>query len=155
MGQPHRDDPYRIMTDTHTHLTEEPLISSIDEVIKRAKENGVDKFIVPGYNPDSWLKARKLASVYNEIFFAVGLHPMFTHEENREAFENELKVGGAKIYEKHANIIIGGNDCTAQNVWDISEQMKRAVQEKFDIELQREVRFLGSFQPLEAGSSGT
>ncbi len=83
------------MTDTHTHLTEEPLISSIDEVIKRAKENGVDKFIVPGYNPDSWRKARKLASVYNEIFFAVGLHPMFIHEENREIFEKELKQGGA------------------------------------------------------------
>ncbi|MCK5851778.1 TatD family hydrolase [bacterium] len=83
------------MTDTHTHLTEEPLISSIDEIIERAKENGVDKFIVPGYNPDSWRKARKLASVHNEIFFAVGLHPMFIHEENRDAFEKELKDGGA------------------------------------------------------------
>jgi len=82
------------MTDTHTHLTEEPLISSIDKVIKRAKNNGVDKFIIPGYNPDSWRKARKLASLHNEIFFAVGLHPMFIHEENKKMLEKELKDGG-------------------------------------------------------------
>jgi len=82
------------MTDTHTHLTEEPLTSAIDKVITRAKANGVDKFIVPGYNPDSWKRARKLAELYKEIYFAVGLHPMFIHEENKKAFEKELNAGG-------------------------------------------------------------
>jgi len=82
------------MTDTHTHLTEEPLISAIDEVINRAKANGVDKFIVPGYNPESWLNARKLSASHKEIYFAVGLHPMFIHEENKPAFEKELDDGG-------------------------------------------------------------
>ncbi len=82
------------MIDTHTHLTEEPLISEIDEVIKRAKENGVDKFVVPGYNPDSWHRSRELSSLYKEIYFAVGLHPMFIYEENKEALEKELAAGG-------------------------------------------------------------
>ena len=62
-----------------------------------------------------------------------------------EAGIHNQHIGGAKIYNKHANIIIGGEGCTAQNVWDLSEQMKQAVQQKFGIELVREVRFLGKF----------
>lgn len=62
-----------------------------------------------------------------------------------QAGAHDLHVGGAHIFEKHANIIIGGGDCTAQNVWELSKQMKQAVQQKFDLELTREVRFLGNF----------
>jgi len=62
-----------------------------------------------------------------------------------EAGARKMQVGGAHLFGKHANIIIGGNDCTAQNVWELSEQMKQAVQQKFDLELVREVRFLGKF----------
>ena len=56
-----------------------------------------------------------------------------------------MHVGGAHIFEKHANMIVGGGTCTAQNVWDLSEQMKQAVQQTFDLTLTREVRFLGHF----------
>ena len=62
-----------------------------------------------------------------------------------EAGAYTLKVGGAQLYENHANIIIGDETCTAQNIWDLSQQMKQAVLEKFNLELVREVRFLGSF----------
>ena len=62
-----------------------------------------------------------------------------------EAGARTMKVGGARLYDKHANIIIGGDGCTAQDVWQLSEQMKAAVQQKFDLELIREVRFLGKF----------
>ncbi len=62
-----------------------------------------------------------------------------------EAGARKMSVGGARTFEKHANIIIGSETCTAQNVWELSEQMKQAVQKKFAIELTREVRFLGSF----------
>ena len=62
-----------------------------------------------------------------------------------EAGAYELKAGGAHIFEKHANIIVADEGCTAQDVWDMSEQMKQAVKEKFDLDLIREVRFLGQF----------
>ena len=62
-----------------------------------------------------------------------------------EAGAKTMQVGGARIFEKHANIIIGGETCTAQDVWELSEQMKQAVQQKFNIELTREVRFVGKF----------
>lgn len=65
-----------------------------------------------------------------------------------EAGAKMMRVGGARIFEKHANIIIGGEGCTAQNVRELSEQMKLAVKEKFDLDLICEVRFSGKFQPI-------
>jgi UDP-N-acetylmuramate dehydrogenase len=62
-----------------------------------------------------------------------------------EAGARAFRVGGAKIYEKHANIIVAGPGCTAQDVWELSEQMAAAVKNKFGIDLVREVRFLGNF----------
>ena len=62
-----------------------------------------------------------------------------------EAGVRKLKVGGAKIYEKHANIIVADTGCTAQDVWELCGKMAAAVKEKFGIDLVREVRFLGNF----------
>lgn len=62
-----------------------------------------------------------------------------------EAGAKSMRVGGARLYEKHANIIVADPGCTAQDVWELSEKMIRAVKDKFGIELVREVRFLGEF----------
>jgi UDP-N-acetylmuramate dehydrogenase len=66
-----------------------------------------------------------------------------------EAGGKSLSVGGAKIFEKHANIIVKGQGCTAQNVHDLSVEMKRIVKEKFGLDLMREVRFVGEFDTAE------
>ncbi|MDO8675487.1 MAG: UDP-N-acetylmuramate dehydrogenase [Candidatus Omnitrophota bacterium] len=63
-----------------------------------------------------------------------------------QAGGKNLKVGGAQIFEKHANIIIKGPHCTAQNVHDLSLKMALLVKAKFDLVLNREVRFAGKFQ---------
>jgi UDP-N-acetylmuramate dehydrogenase len=65
-----------------------------------------------------------------------------------EAGAKGMTVGGARVFEKHANIIIGGPGCTARDVWELSEKMKRAVLNQTGIELIREVRFAG-FRSLE------
>ena len=62
-----------------------------------------------------------------------------------EAGAKVMRVGGARLYEKHANIIVADPGCTAQDVWELSEQMAAAVKEKFGIDLVREVRFIGDF----------
>ena len=56
-----------------------------------------------------------------------------------------LKVGGAHIFEKHANIIVKAQNGTAQDVHDLSIKMMALVKEKFDLILNREVRFVGRF----------
>jgi len=63
----------------------------------------------------------------------------------QEAGAHLFRVGGARLYEKHANIIVADPGCTAQDVWELCGKMAAAVKEKFGIELTREVRFLGKF----------
>ena len=63
----------------------------------------------------------------------------------QEAGAHLFRVGGARLYEKHANIIVADKGCTAQDVWELSGKMAAAVKDKFGIELVREVRFLGKF----------
>ncbi|MEI8206286.1 MAG: hypothetical protein WCG03_05355 [Kiritimatiellales bacterium] len=62
-----------------------------------------------------------------------------------EAGAKAMRVGGARLYEKHANIIVADLGCTAQDVWELSEKMAAAAKDKFGITLVREVRFLGEF----------
>ena len=66
-----------------------------------------------------------------------------------EAGGKSLKIGGAEIFEKHANIIVKRNGCTSQNVHDISVLMKELVKKKFNLDIVREVRFVGKFKTDE------
>jgi UDP-N-acetylmuramate dehydrogenase len=62
-----------------------------------------------------------------------------------EAGAKDFRVGGAHLFEKHANIIIAGSDATASDVAKLMDRMVAAVQEKFDFRLEREIRLLGIF----------
>ena len=62
-----------------------------------------------------------------------------------QAGAQSLRVRGARPFEKHANIIVRDGDSTAQDVLDLARQMVAAVQRKFGLELEREVRLLGDF----------
>ncbi len=55
----------------------------------------------------------------------------------------ELMVGGAGVYEKHANVIVNLGNATASDVLALAELMKTKVREAYGIELQNEVRFMG------------
>ena len=61
-----------------------------------------------------------------------------------QAGGKELKAGGAYIFDKHANIIIKGDHCTAKDVFDLSQKMAALAKDKHDLELVREVRFVGN-----------
>jgi len=60
-----------------------------------------------------------------------------------QAGGKELKSGGAYIFDKHANIIIKGDDCTSKDVFDLSQKMAALAKEKHGLDLVREVRFVG------------
>ena len=65
-----------MIIDTHTHLDNEKFKDDVDEVIKRANEVGVEKFIIPAADPKDLPTAIKLAEKYEDIYFAVGVHPV-------------------------------------------------------------------------------
>jgi UDP-N-acetylmuramate dehydrogenase len=60
-----------------------------------------------------------------------------------QAGAKDLRVGGARTFEKHANIIIAEPGCTACDVLELSNRMAALVREKFGFDLQREVRLVG------------
>jgi len=62
-----------------------------------------------------------------------------------QAGAKDLRVGGARLYEKHANIIIAEPSATASDVFRLSEQMIAAVRDMFSFELVREIKLLGDF----------
>ena len=61
-----------------------------------------------------------------------------------------FRVGGAQVFEKHANIIVKREGCRAQDVHDLSLRMQAAAQDQLDLSLVREVRFLGAFDGADS-----
>ncbi len=61
--------------DTHAHLFYPNFKDDADEVIKRAKESGVDYIIVPSTDLENAATAIELSEKYDFIYAAVGLHP--------------------------------------------------------------------------------
>lgn len=58
----------------------------------------------------------------------------------------QLSVGGAKVFEKHANIIVNTGNATSKDIRQLADLLKARVKEKFGIELQEEVQQLGTFE---------
>jgi TatD DNase family protein len=64
-----------MIIDTHCHLDDTRYNEDIDAVINRAYESGVEKFIIPGADPKTLERAVFLSEHYDDIYFAVGVHP--------------------------------------------------------------------------------
>lgn len=60
-----------------------------------------------------------------------------------------LRVGDALVFPKHANIIVNAGRATAKEVLQLAEIMKARVREKFGVELEEEVMFLGPRPALD------
>ncbi len=56
-----------------------------------------------------------------------------------------MSVGSARTFERHANIIVSGPGGRSRDVARLSEMMAGAVEEKFGLRLEREVKMLGAF----------
>jgi UDP-N-acetylmuramate dehydrogenase len=64
-----------------------------------------------------------------------------------------LRVGDAMVYTKHANIIVNAGRATAREVLELAEIMRARVRERFGVELEEEVMFVGERPKLGAGRS--
>jgi UDP-N-acetylmuramate dehydrogenase len=56
----------------------------------------------------------------------------------------ELSLGGARVSEKHANFIVAGPGATAADVRRLIEALRERVRHRFDVDLEPEVRFVGT-----------
>jgi len=64
-----------MIIDTHCHLDDDRYIDDIEDVLRNAEKSGVKKFIIPGADPKTLKRAVSLVEQYDNIYFAVGVHP--------------------------------------------------------------------------------
>lgn len=84
--------------DTHAHLFFENFKEDVDEVIQRAKDNGVDFIVVPATDIKTAKEAITLAEKYEQIYATVGIHPHDTKEWNESLlFEIEELAKHPKV----------------------------------------------------------
>lgn len=72
------------MFDTHCHLNFSRFKKNYHDVLERAKESGVDYFVVPGTELESSKRALKISEEYLDVYAAVGIHPHHVFELLRE-----------------------------------------------------------------------
>lgn len=62
-------------TDTHCHLNLNLFQSDLSEVLERARQNGIERILVPGVNLETSRRAIDLSETYPNLYAAVGVHP--------------------------------------------------------------------------------
>ena len=64
-----------MIIDTHCHLDDKSFDSDLVKVIANARENGVGGVLIPGADINDLPKAAKITRKFENVFFAVGVHP--------------------------------------------------------------------------------
>ncbi len=80
-----------MIIDTHVHLDDKRYDSDLEDVIKRANNNHVKYFIIPGADPTTLEKAIKIVQEYENIYFAIGVHPYDIEVFDTLDFEKYIK----------------------------------------------------------------
>ena len=78
------------LIDSHAHLTDEKF-NDVEQILKNAKESGIEKIVCSAYNLSSSAEAVKLAENHDNVFANVGLHPENVDEFSEEYF-SKLKA---------------------------------------------------------------
>ena len=76
-----------MIIDTHIHLDDKRYNEDLNDVLIRAREGGVKRFIIPGADPSTLARAINIAESYNDVYFAVGVHPYDLETFNSLDFE--------------------------------------------------------------------
>lgn len=80
-----------MIIDTHIHLDDDRYDEDLESVLERAREGGVKQFIIPGADPQTLDKAIAIAEKYDDVFFAVGIHPYDMDNYREDIFHTYLK----------------------------------------------------------------
>jgi len=76
-----------MIIDTHCHLDDERYCDDLDAVLQNAKDAGVEKFIIPGADMATLERAVEIAEKYDDVYFAVGVHPYDIEAYDRSYLE--------------------------------------------------------------------
>ncbi len=114
--------------DTHAHLFFENYKNDIDDVITRAKENGVDYIVIPATDLKTANEAISLAEKYAQVYAAVGIHPHDTKNWDESIIPEIEKLA------KHPKVVAIG-EIGLDYYYDFSPQDQQIKAFKSQLEL--------------------
>ncbi len=65
-----------MLFDTHVHLNDDQFNDDLEEVIERARLNGVERVVVVGFDEKTIKRAMELIEAYDFMYAAIGWHPV-------------------------------------------------------------------------------
>ena len=77
------------MIDSHCHLDHEPLLSNLEEIIKRSKEVGIKKILTICTTLDSFTRIKEIVKKDEIIYGTYGIHP---HEAQNDHVTSDLII---------------------------------------------------------------
>ncbi len=114
--------------DTHAHLFYPNFENDVDEVINRAKDEGIDYIVVPATDIKTAHQAIELCNKYDFIYGAVGVHPHDTKDWNSSLLDE------IKSLANHKKIVAIG-EIGLDYYYDFSPKEKQIEAFKSQIEL--------------------
>jgi TatD DNase family protein len=113
--------------DTHTHLYLDQFKDDVDQVIQRAFDSGVEKFIFPAIDSSHYKDMHELRNRYPEnIYLMSGLHPVSVKDNYKEELNFVLKS-----LETHNYVAIG--EIGIDLYWD--KTFLKQQQEAFEFQI--------------------
>lgn len=111
--------------DTHCHLNDEALYKDLDNVISRARQAGVEKMVVIGWDEASSKLAIEIAEQYDFIYAVIGFHP-----ENVFDIDDKILYDTLHLY-KHPKVV-GIGEIGLDYHWT-KDPDKREIQKEYFI----------------------
>ena len=87
------------MIDSHCHLDHEPLLSNLEDIIKRSKDQGIEKLLTISTSFESFEKIKKIVNKDEIIYGTIGIHP---HESKDNKISSETII---KNFNENSKII--------------------------------------------------
>ena len=103
------------LIDTHAHLYMDDFIENLDKVIEKAKENNVNKILMPNVDLNSVEPMLIISNRYaNTCYHMLGLHPCYIEDDYKTTIKkilsnissNTIAIGeiGIDLYYRNDNI---------------------------------------------------
>lgn len=117
------------LVDTHAHIDFDDF--EIEEVINKAKENGIEKIIIPGVTEPEFGRIIRLIEKFDgiyELYGAIGIHPSEAKSWNKDSYKN------IKNLAQHDKIVAIG-EIGLDYYWDktFNKQQKEVFKQQIKI----------------------
>lgn len=122
------------LTDTHCHLNSPKFETDFPEVLRRAKQAGIVRILIPGMDIASSQTAVQLAESHEHLYAAVGVHPHYAN-----AWTNDQLAKLRELARSNKVVAIGEIGLDYHRDYVSPEDQMRAYREQLDLAIEVEL----------------